>query len=263
LARSGRALEAEQRIDALNMAIQRDAPRLSEYLKIYLHSVAAATACERGRFHDALRDVDAVIAYHQSKSPQSSVVATRLRIRADALLGLGHVEEAAQAAQDAAARWHRFTSGIDHASARNIDTLLMARIQLMRGLAMEAIGTLERLAAPPDANDLPLAIDELRGDVVRSQAWLLAKRPDRAMALAQGVRDRLDPSPLRPYLVALEADASLALGQAQASVRHPGACENLSHAQRLRSVHDHPGSPRLVTIRRALAATCERGRGAP
>ena len=134
-----------------------------------------------------------------------------------------------------------------HPSRRNRFFIDEARLDIAQHDPQAAILRLQRVVAPLNAEQLPLRLEELERDLVLSQAHVVSGNIEAAFTLANQVEERIERSPLRQYVPALEAEAALRLGQAEmARGAYSAARPYLERALALRTAIDHSNSPWLA-----------------
>jgi serine/threonine-protein kinase len=184
----------------------------------------------------------------------SAVLGQGLRSEALVLLAQGRYAESRQLFAEALAIWRKGTGANLHPSRFNRFHLDQARLDLAVGDARQAIGRLREIVPPQNAESLPLRSDEVERDALLAQAHLQLGDVHLARTAARAAVDALLRSPARRHFPALEADASLRLGQALQAVGELGAARaSIARAVELRTALDHATSPWLAEAQIALA----------
>ena len=172
----------------------------------------------------------------------------------DALIELGRYDLATQLLDEAATTHAQMGTP---APKRNGILLARARILIATGHASDALQQIEAWAGEPSDSD-----DTLMRLLALAAARLEDDSPQAAANMASAVRLKIAANPERPYLMNLEAEASLIEGEALCRQQRAGdALPLLQRAVALsEALYDRRSSPRLAQAQIALG-DCHLDRG--
>ncbi len=215
---------------------------------------AAASLFNEGRFDDAALLMSINLELRRQLYPNSITLATAVLNMALLSTEIGRYEEAG-ALLDEAEKMQQAALGSAAAPiTRNRFLLARARLQIVTGLAEQAINTLNAVTLPGSAAT-GLSLDRVRTNNLRASANLKPNRVDAAMACARAALDELIGSSERDYYQTLEADAQLQLGESLFRGGGMAAARiALERALLLRKANDDLQSPWIAEAEVALAA---------
>jgi serine/threonine-protein kinase len=207
-----------------------------------------------GRLQESEPLINAVIQSNRRHYAGSAVLGFGIRSQAVLETALGRYDQARRSFSEGFAMWQKSAGPSLHPSRNNRFLLDEAKLDLALGDANGAINRLRQMAAPKNAELLPLRLEELERDIVLAHAYLALGDVSQALRIAEESQKQLVSSPLRQYYPALESEASLALGRAQLRARDPHTARlNLERSLNLRLANDYPESPSIAEAQIALA----------
>ncbi len=246
----GRALLIESLREAIALKGDQDSLLVPQ-----VRSLAAHAAIADGRLEEAKGLIDRVLESNRKNYPQSAVLAANLRDAAAIATAVGDYGPARAMLEEAITIWRTAAGDAATLSTSNGLWLERANLDLAVGDTSAAAADLGEIHAPADADKLPLVPDQLRADLLRARLELLESHVATAESIAGLALSRLRTSSVRPYFQELEADATLALGEAQLRAGEPAVARvNLERSRELRMIIDSDKSPWLAESEFALAA---------
>ena len=205
-----------------------------------------------GRLQEALDQVAAVNASNRRHYPGSAVLGNGLRVEATILTAMGRHAPARALFAEGLALWQQGAGSSMPAWRNNRFHLDEAGLDLARGDAASALARLDLVAAPANAERLPLRAEEIERDLLRAQAHMQLGAADSALALARGAADRLAASSVHARHPALEAQAQLTLGLALLRAGQPtAALPPIERALAWRTNNDDADSPAIAEAQAA------------
>jgi eukaryotic-like serine/threonine-protein kinase len=207
-----------------------------------------------GRLQESEPLINAVIQSNRRHYAGSAVLGFGIRTQALLETALGRYDQARRSFSEGFAMWQKSAGPSLHPSRNNRFLLDEARLDLALGDANGAISRLRQVAAPKNAELLPLRLEELERDIVLAHAYLSLGDVSRALSIAEESQKQLVSSPLRQYYPASESEASLTLGRAQLRTGDPHTARaSLERSLNLRLANDSPASPSIAEAQIALA----------
>jgi eukaryotic-like serine/threonine-protein kinase len=253
LHRMGRRDEARRLHSAALDKALRDEPNVGSAFLEQVRNNYGRSLLAEGRLAAALPLLELAAESSRANRPGAALLGHRLRDLGALQVALGRYDAARQSFDEGLALWQR-GSGAARASASNVFHLDAARLDLAIGDATAAIKRLQAVAAPMNAERLPIRADELQRDLLLAQARLQLREMPQALALTSAAHAQLTASSLRDRMPALEADALWLLGQAHAAAGASGVARgHLERAVAIRNAIDDDSSPWLAQVQIALA----------
>ena len=241
----GLALQA-----AVHDAIDRDPKRFRDRWRANATDLMGATLLVRGRPAEQAPLIAADVAELRATLSNSGVRIRRELQLAEAWTALGRYADAAPLLASVATDWGRYAGDEAAPAAANPITLARVRWALEQGRAEEALTLLDRTFVAQGA----AAYDGIRAGIERAHALRMLGQAAPAVAAAREALADLRARVPTHTLPQLEADAQLALGQAQMSAGDLAAAEaSLTRALALRRAHDDPASVWRLDVQIALA----------
>jgi serine/threonine protein kinase len=187
--------------------------------------------------------------------PESTLLSQALLRQAMLLIHLGRYDSAEAQLNEALTGWRRVGGAEAEPALEDAYQLARARLALARGYAAEAEELLSGIRNASYAAALPIDVDEVRRQILLSQALLSEGHETQALSPARSALAAVQSSTLRDYLQRLEAQAALTLGVIER--RHgllKDARTHLERALTLLKQNVDARSPELAQAQLALAA---------
>ena len=214
----------------------------------------AASLLAEGRLEAANEFIEKSVEADKQFYPASTLLAGDLLARAELATARGRYVEADKLLVESIDTWRTAVGPTATPMVANRFHLARMRLLLAEGDALTAQAIRRLIVVPPDAEPLPLRLDETKARIMLAGAYLQQGRSADALKEALDALGHIQRSPVRDYYQTLEAGASLVLGQAQARAGDPNAARiNLQRALELREANDDKVSPWLAEAEIALA----------
>jgi eukaryotic-like serine/threonine-protein kinase len=187
--------------------------------------------------------------------PESSLLSQALLRQASLHIALGQYDIAQTQLNEALAGWRHVGGSAAEPALENPYLFAMVRLALARGHPAEARLLLSRVRRASYSAAQSIDPDDVRAQILLSQACLLEGREADALPLSRAALVAVQSSALRQYLQPLEAQAALTLGIAERRSRLlKDACVHLQRALELVRFNEESHSPRVAQAQLALAA---------
>jgi eukaryotic-like serine/threonine-protein kinase len=252
---TSRRVEGRRLLESAAAKVAPDAaPQPPGYVVAVVSGIRGASLLAEGALEEAERFIAVDVADARQHYPDSSPLASALRVQGSLYTALGRYDEADKLLIEAENIWRRIGHAADPAT-NNRYLLERARLAIARRNPAGAIELLGGVVPPQYAARLPLPFDAIAASLLTADAKLRQLRFAEAAQSAQAALQPVQASPLRDYFGSLEAEAALRLGVAQHHMRDlSNARTNLERALKLREALDDPASPWLAEAQLALGA---------
>jgi serine/threonine protein kinase len=187
--------------------------------------------------------------------PESSLLSQALLRQASLHIALGQYDVAEAQLNEALAGWRHVGGSEAEPALENPYLFAMVQVALARGHPAEAKLLLNRVRRASYSAAQSIDPDDVRRQILLSQAYLLEGREADALPLSRAAVGAVQSSALRPYLQPLEARAALTLGITERRNRLPrDARVHLQRALELLRLNEDTHSPAVAQAQLALAA---------